>query len=69
MTATAERTALLASAVCAGLLPVAGLGAALLRPEWLRLYLPALALPVPAQGLATGLRWYTADPTMAKETT
>ncbi|MEC4615717.1 hypothetical protein [Tsukamurella tyrosinosolvens] len=62
MTASAERTAILAAAVSAALLPVAGLGAALLSPGWLRLYLPALALPVLAQGLATGLPSSTADP-------
>ncbi|MCA0155542.1 hypothetical protein LB823_04965 [Tsukamurella sp. M9C] len=62
MTATAERTALLAAAVAIFLLLVAGLGGAFLRAEWLHLYLPALALPVLAQGLATGLRSSTADP-------
>ncbi|MFD9829061.1 hypothetical protein ACFWXB_16435 [Tsukamurella tyrosinosolvens] len=55
MTATAERTALLASAA-AGLLPVAGLGAALLSTECLHLYTAVLALPVLAQGLSAGLR-------------
>ncbi|NMD56546.1 MULTISPECIES: hypothetical protein [Tsukamurella] len=66
MTAAAERTALLASAVSAALLPVAGLGAALLSPEWQSLYTPALALPALAHGLVNGLRWRDADP-MSKE--
>lgn len=57
MTAAAERTALLAAAVAAVLLLCVGLGAAFLGPAWLSLYTPALALPVLAQGLATGLRW------------
>lgn len=66
MNAAAERTALLASAVSVALLPVAGLGAAFLSPECLRLYLPALALPDLARGLAIGLRSSTVGP-MSKE--
>lgn len=66
MTAAAERTVLVAAAVAAVLLLVAGLGAAFLSAEWLYLYTPALALPVLARGLATGLRWRAADP-MSKE--
>ncbi|BDD80671.1 hypothetical protein TPB0596_20760 [Tsukamurella pulmonis] len=49
-----------------GAVPVAGHGGAFLRAEWLHLYLPALALPVLAQGLATGLRSTTVGP-MSKE--
>lgn len=64
MTAAAERTALLSAAVSVVLLVVAGLGAAFLSPEWLSLYAPAIVLPVLAQGLATGLRWRKADPTI-----
>ncbi|MBS4102842.1 hypothetical protein [Tsukamurella paurometabola] len=67
MTAATEPTVLVAAAVSVVLLPVAGLGAAFLRAEWLRLYTPAVALPVLAHGLATGLRWRAADPT-AEET-
>lgn len=66
MTATAEHTVPFAAAVAIVLLLVAGLGGAFLRAEWLHLYLSALALPVLAQGLATGLRWCTADP-MSRE--
>jgi hypothetical protein len=66
VTATAERTALLTSAISAALLPVAGLGAAILSPECLRLYLPALTLPDLARGLAIGLRSSTVGP-MSKE--
>lgn len=64
MIPAAERTALLAAAVSVAMLLVAGLGAALLSPEWLSLYAPAIVLPVLAQGLATGLRWRKADPTI-----
>ncbi len=64
MTAAAERTALLSAAVSVMLLVVAGLGAAFQSPEWLSLYAPAIVLPVLAQGLATGLRWRKADPTI-----
>ncbi len=66
MTAAAERTVILTAASSVVLLLVAGLGAAFLGPAWLSLYTPALALPVLAQGLATGLRWRAADP-MSKE--
>ncbi|KXP12702.1 hypothetical protein AXK57_00120 [Tsukamurella pulmonis] len=64
MIPAAERTVLLAAAVSVVLLLVAGLGGAFIAPEWLRLYTPALVLPVLAQGLATGLRWRAADPTI-----
>ncbi|GAA4676615.1 hypothetical protein [Gordonia humi] len=66
MTASADLAVILAVAVAMVLLVVAGLGAAFLSPEWLSLYTPAMALPVLAQGLATGLRWRAADP-MSKE--
>ena len=62
MTASADLAVILAAASSVVLLVVAGLGGAFLSPEWLRLYTPALALPMLMQGLATGLRWCTADP-------
>ena len=64
MTASADLAVILAAASSVVLLLVAGLGVAFLSPEWLSLYTPALALPVLAQGLATGLRWRAADPTI-----
>lgn len=64
MTAAAERAALLAAAVSVVLLVVAGLGVALLSAEWLRLYTPALSLPVLMQGLVTVIRWCKSDPTI-----
>lgn len=62
-----DRAALLAAVVAVVLLVAAGLGAAVIGPAWLHLYMPALALPVLMQGLATGIRWRTVSPT-TKET-
>ena len=61
MTAAAERTVLLAATAAVVLLIVSGLGATFLGTAAVTIYTAALALPVFAEGLATGLRWGSTD--------
>lgn len=61
MSAAAERAVLLAAAVAVVLIVVLGLGVPFLGTVTVTLYTTALALPVLAQGLATGLRWGSSD--------